>query len=173
MRCLIITGVTGCGKSSLGMALAGHLGGAFFEGEDLHPPLSLEKLSAGVPLTNEDRRPWLMLVADQLRTTEGLVVSACPVLTRWGRDLIRERLGEPLCFLSLEAPAEVLAKRLADRAGPTGVTPNFQMQLDVLEPLESDEPGATIDIDRPLDAVVADVMTRISVCGLKIPGKRR
>src|ERR1044071_2341587 len=88
----VIMGVSGSGKTTVGAQLARALQLAFLEGDDLHPAQNVERMAAGIPLTDDDRRPWLLAIAGQLRDAKragvGLVV-ACSALKRRYRDLLR------------------------------------------------------------------------------------
>jgi len=111
MRCYVLMGVSGCGKSSVGRALSVICDMTFFDGDDLHPQANIDKMSKGEPLTDEDRKPWLQTVGDVLAETPGPVVVGCSALKRIYRDIIRDRVPEPVRFLHLDAAfhASVLA----------------------------------------------------------------
>ena len=80
MRCFVIMGVSGCGKTSVGEALAEGTALAFIDGDDLHPPENIAKMSAGTPLTDEDREPWLRLVGEELAKASGPIAIGCSAL---------------------------------------------------------------------------------------------
>lgn len=153
MRCFVLMGVSGCGKTSVGQALRGL---SFIDADDLHPAANVAKMASGAPLTDEDRGPWLDRVGQALRDTSGPVVMACSALRRRYRARILSSAGEPVWFLHLDAPKPVLVDRLAARKGHFMPPSLLDSQFAALEPLGGDEPGQTIDIARPLDAVIAD-----------------
>lgn len=140
-------GVTGCGKSTVGKAVADAFGWEFADGDDLHPPANIAKMSAGTPLTDDDRWPWLDAVGAWLAERDGSVV-ACSALKRTYRDRLREAAPGTV-FVHLVAPQEVLEERVAQRlldeghfAGPT----LLDSQFEVLEPLAMDEVGGVVDV---------------------------
>jgi gluconokinase len=150
-------GVSGTGKTTVATALAEALGWTFIEGDDLHPPANIAKMSAGVPLDDDDRRPWLQAVASlqAFHHAEGIsTVLTCSALKRPYRDVLRE--GVPVgtvSFVHLAAPFEVLRARMESREHfmPASL---LQSQLDTLEPLGPDEQGTVVDVSPPLDDVV-------------------
>jgi gluconokinase len=150
-------GVSGTGKTTVATALAEALGWTFIEGDDLHPPANIAKMSAGVPLDDDDRRPWLQAVASlqAFHHAEGIsTVLTCSALKRAYRDVLRE--GVPVgtvSFVHLAAPFEVLRARMESREHfmPASL---LQSQLDTLEPLGPDEQGTVVDVSPPLDDVV-------------------
>ena len=150
----VVMGVSGCGKSTVGAAFAAAIGGRFIDGDDLHPPENVAKMSAGVPLTDADRWPWLTLVG---ATLTGDVVVGCSALKRAYRDRIRAVAG-PVRFLHLAGSKAVIAARMAARPGhfmPLGL---LDSQFATLEPPGPDEDAVTVDIDQSLDAIVAALL---------------
>ena len=150
----VVMGVSGCGKSTVGAAFAAAIGGRFIDGDDLHPPENVAKMSAGVPLTDADRWPWLTLVG---ATLTGDVVVGCSALKRAYRDRIRAVAG-PVRFLHLAGSKAVIAARMAARPGhfmPLGL---LDSQFAALEPPGPDEDAVTVDIDQSLEAIVAALL---------------
>jgi gluconokinase len=160
-QAVIVMGVSGCGKSSVGEALAALLGLPFIEGDVLHPVSNVEKMAAGIPLTDEDRWPWLTVIgermADALARGEGIIVS-CSALKRIYRDHLRAATGGRLSFVYLEGSRELLGLRMAARTGhfmPLGL---LDSQLATLE-VPTGEPGVvTVSIDQPVEGIVADAL---------------
>jgi gluconokinase len=147
MPVLVVMGVSGSGKSTVGSALAAQLGVPFVDSDDLHPAANVVKMSAGVPLTDDDRWPWLALVGRQLAGAEatGMVV-ACSALKRSYRDAIRAE--EPAVrFVYLEADHELLETRVQHRPDHFMPASLLDSQLATLEPLAADEPGITVAPD--------------------------
>lgn len=155
MRCYVLMGVSGCGKSSVGTALSVLCGMDFIDGDDLHPKENIEKMASGVPLDDDDRAPWLMRVGQALADSDGPIVIGCSALKARYRNWIRRQVPEPVRFLHLDAPKEVLAARVSGREGHFMPPALLDSQFEALERLGSGELGAEIDIAKPYDAVVA------------------
>ena len=144
---VVVMGVTGCGKTSVGKAVADELGCPFADGDDFHPAANVAKMSAGIGLSDEDRWPWLDAVGDWLATHPDAVV-ACSALRRSYRNRLRERAGA-VVFLHLAAPQSVLAERVRVRSATEGHFAGVELlasQYATLEPLGFDEVGGTIDV---------------------------
>ncbi len=161
--CIVVMGVSGCGKSTVGRALAASLGLPFVEGDELHPPRNVALMAAGTPLTDEDRRDWLNTLAEVLAGAaargHGVVVS-CSALKRIYRD--RLRAGAPgTRFVYLHGPAAVLAERLQGRSGHYMPASLLQSQLDTLEPPAADEHALAADITQPPADLVAAVLRQL------------
>ncbi|QJD94349.1 gluconokinase [Duganella dendranthematis] len=152
-------GVSGCGKSTVGQALATANGVGFVEGDQFHPEANVAKMSAGVALNDDDRADWLLTLQAQIREArergEGLVIS-CSALKRRYRDLLRE--GDPaLRFAHLNGPKELIAARMQARVGHYMPTSLLDSQFRDLEPLQADEAGITLDIRIPPDDLVTQI----------------
>jgi len=156
-------GVAGSGKSTIGAMFARALHLAFLEGDDLHPAQNVERMAAGTPLTDEDRRPWLLAIAGQLRDARragmGLVV-ACSALKRSYRDLLRSVGAADVRFVHLTGTRAILAERLANRRGHYMPAALLDSQLATLEGPAPDEHAWVCDISQPPEAVVADLVKR-------------
>jgi carbohydrate kinase (thermoresistant glucokinase family) len=147
---IVVMGVSGCGKSSVGIALAESLGARFIDGDDLHPEANKAKMSAGIPLEDSDRWPWLDLVSQAL--VPGAVV-ACSALKRAYRERILA--GAPnTFFIHLDGSREVLEQRLGARSGHFMPATLLDSQLASLEPLGSDEPGCVLNIEDSIAQLV-------------------
>jgi carbohydrate kinase (thermoresistant glucokinase family) len=148
---VVVMGVSGCGKSTVGRLLADALRVHYVEGDDLHPPDNVARMAAGTPLTDVDRHGWLQEVAGQLANAtsqaRGVVVS-CSALKRSYRDQLR-RAAPDLCFVHLQGPADLLRERLAQRRGHYMPPSLLQSQLDTLEPPAADERALALDIALP------------------------
>ena len=138
-------GVSGAGKSSVGIAIAERLGVTFTDADSLHPASNVAKMAAGTPLTDADRWPWLDLVGHALADAgnDGLVV-ACSALKRSYRDAIRAAAPSAR-FVHLVVPRTVLGDRVASRPGHFMPASLVESQLEPLEPLEDDEAGVVVD----------------------------
>ena len=154
---VVIMGVAGCGKSALGTAVAAELGIPYREGDDLHPAANVARMAAGIPLTDDDRWPWLDRVAGVLRREAPVIVS-CSALRRAYRDRIREHAGGPVRFVHLSGSPALIAERMAARKGHFMPLTLLDSQFAALEPPGQDE-AFTLDIDRPLWRLV-DLVVR-------------
>ena len=154
-------GVAGCGKSAVGAALAARIGATYLDGDDLHPPANIEKMSRGEPLTDDDRWPWLALVGQKLANPNGILILGCSALKRRYRDHIRGQAGAPVTFVHLSGTKDLIAGRMAARAGHFMPTSLIDSQFAALEPPTADENAITVDIDQPLEALVATIAAKL------------
>ena len=159
---VIVAGVSGSGKTTVGALLAGRLDWRFADGDDLHPAANVAKMRAGIPLTDTDRRPWLRAIAAwmdaRIERGEDAVV-ACSALRRRSRDLLLDgRPAARMVFLAVDR--EVLARRLATRHGHFFPEKLLSSQFDALEPPTPDERVLTVV---PADTPAATVDSIIAV----------
>ena len=156
---IIVMGVSGCGKTTIGDLVARELGVPFLDGDSLHPVENVAKMAAGTPLTDEDRWPWLATVGSELAAAgNGGMVLACSALRRSYRDAIREQAPDTV-FLHLHGSKEVLKARTEGRTGHFMPPALLDSQLATLEPLEADEAGVVVDIEAPVQQVVSAGLT--------------
>lgn len=162
---LVIMGVSGSGKTTVGAMLARRLGWPFQEGDDLHPTANLEKMRSGIPLTDEDRRPWLELIADwvdqHMDASENGVVT-CSALKREYRDAI-DRRRHGVVFVFLDGSKATIARRLESRHGHFMPPQLLQSQLEDLEPPAPDEPAIRIGIQASPELIVDDVIDALEL----------
>lgn len=158
---VVVMGVSGCGKSTVGAALAQALGLPFVEGDALHPPRNVALMAAGTPLTDEDRREWLEAVARVLADAkdDGVVVS-CSALKRSYRDLLRASAPD-LVLVHLRGEPALLAERMAARKGHYMPPSLLQSQLDTLELPGADENVYTADVAEPPQRLVPQLFQRL------------
>lgn len=157
---LLIMGVSGCGKSSVGGALAVALGIPYCDGDDLHPEDNVEKMRLGQPLTDADRWPWLDRVAQTLATKAPLIIG-CSALKRSYRDRIRDGAGGPVTFVHLSGSREVIANRMAARTGHYMPLSLLDSQFAALEPPGPQE-AICVDIDQSLAQIVAEITLKLA-----------
>ncbi|GAA1001379.1 gluconokinase [Subtercola frigoramans] len=158
---VIVAGVSGSGKSTVGEALALELGVPFVDADSLHSAANVAKMAGGTPLTDEDRGPWLDSIGQAMRSAEndGLVM-ACSSLRRRYRDQIRASAPGTF-FVTLTGSRELLAERLAGRAGHFMPPALLDSQLAAFEPLQPDERGIDLSIDAAPDTLVARAVEAI------------
>ena len=160
---VVVMGVSGSGKSTVALKLVERLGWDFAEGDDFHPPENVAKMHSGHPLDDDDRWPWLRLLAawigDHEQRGESAVVT-CSALKRSYRDLLRD--GHPsVWFAHVTADAEMLRDRLTHRTGHYMPASLLDSQLATLEPLQHDEPGAEISGSGASDVVVDALLSAL------------
>jgi gluconokinase len=153
---VVVMGVSGSGKSSIGRAIADRIGAAFVDADDLHPQANIDKMAAGVALDDADRLPWLESVLSELARDRAVVV-ACSALKRTYRDLLRATPG--VMFVFLDVDAAVARDRVARRAGHFMKADMVDSQFAALErPGQEESDVVTLEANRPVD-VVADAVT--------------
>jgi gluconokinase len=150
---IVVMGVSGSGKSTVGAALAQRLRVPFADGDDLHPPANVAKMAAGQPLDDDDRYPWLEAIGEWLADHRDGGVMSCSALKRKYRDQLRRHCAG-VEFLHLSGTPEVIGKRQASRPGHFMPASLLQSQFATLEPLDPDEHGIAIDVDQNIDSIV-------------------
>ena len=158
---MVLMGVAGSGKTSVGLALSPVLNARYLDGDDLHPAENIAKMQAGVPLTDADRAPWLAAVGDLL-ASPGRLILGCSALKRSYRELIRAHAGAPVTFVHLSGSREVIAARMGARKGHFMPTSLLDSQFATLEPPGPDEAAITVDIDQPLKDLVAAIVAHLA-----------
>ncbi|MCD2173410.1 gluconokinase [Rhizobium sp. C4] len=159
---IVVMGVSGCGKSSLGEALAHRLGLPFIEGDALHPAENVAKMASGAPLTDEDRWPWLARVGEALAAPDGGAVVSCSSLKRVYRDVLRREAGEGVIFVHLHGSRELLLSRMQRRPGHFMPASLLDSQLATLETPGPDENAIPVDCAEPLHPALERVADLIS-----------
>jgi gluconokinase len=158
---IVLMGVAGCGKSAVGAALAVCLNATYLDGDDLHPPENIEKMSRGEPLTDDDRWPWLTLIGQKLADPDGTLILGCSALKRRYRDHIRDEAKRPVTFVHLSGTRDLITARMAARAGHFMPTSLIDSQFEALEPPAKDENAITVDISCSVDMVVDGVVEQL------------
>lgn len=160
---LVVMGVSGTGKSTVGLALSRRFGLGFVEGDDHHPPANIAKMAAGVPLDDDDRWPWLQQLSMILTTShDAPVVLTCSALRRSYRDVLRADVaGAGVLFVHLAGSREVLLPRMSRRQRHFMPASLLESQLATLEPLEPDEQGVVVDVAGTVQDVVDAAEARV------------
>ena len=173
---IVVMGVSGSGKSTVGAALAAALDVPFQDADPLHPASNVAKMAAGIALTDDDRMPWLALVGGELsaasssRGSGSGLVMACSALKRAYREAILAAAPDAR-FVFLDGSRELIESRLADRHGHFMPSSLLGSQLATLEPLESDEPGITVELragESPSE-LVARIVSELAAVGESSP----
>ncbi len=162
LRHLIVMGVTGTGKSTVAERVASDLDLQLAEGDDFHPAANVAKMSRGIPLTDEDRLPWLEALAAWTREQhdrDRSTILTCSALRRAYRDVLRQGASETF-FVHLQADEATIRRRMASRVHFMPVA-LLHSQLNSLEPLEPDELGMVVDATLTVDAIATLVEGRI------------
>jgi carbohydrate kinase (thermoresistant glucokinase family) len=161
---LIVMGVSGSGKSTVGARLAARLGWVFEDADRFHPAGNVTKMSAGHPLTDEDRWPWLRAIAaeiDRVCDSGGRIVIGCSALKRAYRDLLLHNRAD-IRLVYLDGTEALIADRLGHRKGhfmPPGL---LTSQFATLEPPSADEHPLTVSIDAPVETIVERIVSQLN-----------
>ncbi len=163
-RHVVVMGVSGTGKSTVAAALADRLGWVVADADDFHPRASRDRMTAGTPLTDVERLPWLQDLAAWMAAHRERGVSTvlgCSALRRTYRDVLRA--GAPdLYLVHLDGDRETIRARLVARAGHFMPASLLDSQLDTLEPLQRDEKGVVLDLRAPLEQLVDDAAAALA-----------
>ncbi|MGG7518100.1 gluconokinase [Allorhizobium undicola] len=162
---VVVMGVSGCGKSSVGARLAEYLDVRFIEGDSLHPAANVEKMRAGTPLADEDRWPWLAALGEKLADggAQRPVVISCSALKRAYRDRLRDLAGLPITFLFLQGDRALLSARLGARSHDYMPASLLDSQLATLELPYGEADVVTIDINQSLESIVGLAMSLLAL----------
>ncbi len=160
---VVVMGVAGCGKTSVGELLAKHLGWPFLEGDAFHPQINKDKMAAGTPLTDADRFPWLDEIAGAMRRHDAAgedAIVTCSALKRSYRDRLRAGAAN-VHFVHLTGTRAVLEQRIGARTGHFMPASMLDSQLATLQPPGPDEGAIIVDIDRTPERIVDEIVDRL------------
>lgn len=156
---IVLMGVAGCGKSSVGAALAALIGAEFIDGDDLHPAENITKMRRGEPLADADRWPWLARVGAVLAQPGKIV--GCSALKHTYRARIARSAGGPVWFVHLVGSKALIAARMAARPGHFMPLALLDSQFATLEPPGPDEHAISVSIDQPMAALVSEIVAKL------------
>jgi len=154
-------GVSGCGKTTVGMALADRLGCSFYDGDDFHPPENVAKMASGTPLNDNDRYPWLARLHDLLAEHEErgeTAVLACSALKKKYRDQLQ--VNNETRFIFLHGSFDLIWQRMQARKNHYMKADMLQSQFDTLEPPGADE-AVIINIDQSIETILEQIQAKI------------
>ena len=164
-QALIVMGVSGSGKTTIGEMLAARIGWRYEDADSFHPAANVAKMSAGQPLTDDDRWPWLRAIADEIDRASALgerVVIGCSALRRAYRDVLVHGRSD-IRIVYLDGTQDLIADRLGQRKGhfmPPGL---LTSQFGTLEPPTPDEHAVTVSIDASVETVVENVLRQLKL----------
>lgn len=150
---IVVMGVSGSGKSTVGAALAQRLRVPFADADDFHPPANIAKMTSGHPLDDDDRYPWLEAIGEWLAAHPDGGVMSCSALKRRYRDQLRRHCPD-VEFFHLSGAADIIGRRQASRPGHFMPATLLASQFATLEPLAADERGVTVDVARDIDSII-------------------
>jgi gluconokinase len=160
---IVVMGVAGSGKSTIGEKLAERLGWTYEDGDRFHPRANVEKMSAGHPLTDEDRWPWLRAIADEIDRIckkDEHVVIGCSALKRAYRDVLVHGRDD-VRIVYLDGSQQLIAQRLAARKGHFMPPALLESQFKTLQPPGADERPVTVSIDASVEVIVEDILRKL------------
>ena len=162
---IVVMGVSGCGKTTLGAALADRIGATFIDGDTLHSPENVAKMTRGEPLTDEDRWPWLETIGRRLANAAGPIIIASSALRRRYRERITAAAGEPVLFIHLAGDIGLIGTRMRAREDHYMPPSLLRSQFDALEAPGRDETAFAVSIDGSPDDVLADALRGLEARG--------
>jgi len=162
---IVVMGVAGSGKTTIASALAETLGVPFVEGDSLHPAANVKKMASGIPLTDEDRWPWLEAIGERIEvervTGHGVVVS-CSALRHAYRDCLRKEVHGTVQFILLDGSPELIGDRMKKRKGHFMPPALLDSQFATLEKPTPDEHAVVLDISHTIPALLAEATNSVA-----------
>lgn len=166
---IIVMGVSGSGKSTVGERLAEALHLPFLEGDSLHPQSNVDKMVAGIPLQDDDRWPWLDLIAERLAMAESGIIISCSSLKRSYRERLRKAAHGPLLFIFLDGSFEVLHEHMGHRTGHFMPLAMLESQLATLESPVGEPMVFRADVVDPIEKIVSESLEWIRSMAAELP----
>ncbi|MEN5277093.1 gluconokinase [Brucella sp. TWI432] len=166
---IIVMGVSGSGKSTVGERLAEALHLPFLEGDSLHPQSNVDKMVAGIPLQDDDRWPWLDLIAERLATGESGIIISCSSLKRSYRERLRKAAHGPLLFIFLDGSFEVLHEHMGHRTGHFMPLAMLESQLATLESPVGEPMVFRADVVDPIEKIVSESLEWMRSMAAELP----
>lgn len=151
---IVVMGVSGSGKTSVGRLIAAAMDTPFLEGDSLHPPANVAKMASGTPLTDGDRWPWLDRIGAELAKADSGIVVSCSALKRVYRKRLRDAAGAPLAFVFLDGSEDILREHMGKRSGHFMPVTMLDSQLATLESPVGEALVLRQDVAQPIDAIV-------------------
>ena len=162
---IVVMGVAGSGKTTIAGGLAETFGVPFVEGDSLHPPANVKKMASGIPLTDDDRWPWLEAIGERMEvervTGHGVVVS-CSALRHAYRDCLRKKVNGTVQFILLDGSRELIGDRMKKRKGHFMPPALLDSQFATLEKPTPDEHAVILDISHPIPALLAEAVHSVA-----------
>jgi carbohydrate kinase (thermoresistant glucokinase family) len=155
---LVVMGVSGCGKTTLAKALAQSLDLNFMEGDDFHPQANVDKMSSGVPLNDEDRKPWLEKINEEIQKQSGVVVS-CSALKEVYREILSRDIDE-LIFIHLDGSFDLIYNRMQQRSNHFMPVELLKSQFDTLE---NPKNAIVINIDQSMEDILKEAIEKLKM----------
>lgn len=161
-KCIVIMGVSGCGKTTIGKILASKIGADFIEGDDFHSSENRNKMANGIPLTDEDRLPWLNKLSEVMRDAPAVVVMACSALKKKYRSVLKGNNEDGFAFIHLNVGRSELERRLRSRRCHFFNPKLLDSQIECLE-VPSDEEGChVVDANGPVEKVTSQIVSLLN-----------
>ena len=162
-KAIILMGVSGSGKTSVGKGLSEALGWPFYDGDDFHPQENVDKMAQGIPLNDEDRQPWLerlhSLISEHLETDRSLIVASSALKAKY-REVLRGDLQSSVLFVHLAGSFELIQSRMENRSGHYMKAEMLRSQF---RDLETPDDALTVSIDQPVGAIVDQIIDELGL----------
>ena len=162
---IVVMGVSGCGKTAVGKALAERIGCSFLEGDEYHPSANISKMSSGMPLNDGDRVEWMQRIRNAINDAREKVIISCSALKKEHRDFLRDS-GRFVLFLHLEGERGLIEERIGKREGHFFDPNLLDSQIEALENPAEEENVITLKINDTVENIVASALVDLREIGL-------